>query len=98
LKAANVNLSEKVSRTEKSLRKNNIVVYGVQDNENESVAFEKIVKDILGLPAAPPAESINRLGNQKGRRPILVKLCSEKDKKVHHVEGERPEGHSFGDQ
>jgi hypothetical protein len=77
----NRRLSRKISQLERDSRKKNIVLFGVSDEVNDRDAFQRVVTEKLGLPEAPSADAIFRLGQQKGKRPILVKLCSEADKR-----------------
>jgi hypothetical protein len=78
---SNITMSRRVSQLERDSRRKNIVLFGVNDEVDDRDAFKQLVTEQLGLPEAPSADAIFRLGQKKGNRPILVKLNSEEDKR-----------------
>jgi hypothetical protein len=78
---SNITMSKRVSQLERDSRRKNIVLFGVNDEVDDRDAFKQLVTEQLGLPEAPSADAIFRLGQKKGNRPILVKLNSEEDKR-----------------
>jgi hypothetical protein len=83
LRESNRELQEKVSMHESILRKNNILIHGVVERDNEDTI--NVVTDICSnlqvqINHGTVTEAI-RLGRNKGNRPILCKLNSFSKKK-----------------
>jgi hypothetical protein len=83
LKQSNRELQDMFQFQGALLRKNNILIHGIQENENENTAA--VVHDICtDLHVDLNDESITeafRIGRKKGQRPILCKLNSFSKKK-----------------
>ncbi|CAG9824653.1 unnamed protein product [Phaedon cochleariae] len=84
LEKENVTLKNKVSKFEKQLKLNNLVIYGIEENEDENQ--EKLINTFSELTAIKleveikriEINNIFRLGKKTGqKRPILVSLGSQ---------------------
>lgn len=81
LRNQNAALEERVQKLEKHFRKNNIVVYGVQaqeDQRNLPAWIVSLLNDLLGLNlAVGDINNVYFIGdNQKPKRPLMIELTS----------------------
>lgn len=86
LKKQLLKLEDRVDQIENQSRRNNIIIYGVQEKQSENwEETENIVKDIFNkyfkLKIQNEIERAHRLGNNRnGKRPIIVKFNNFKTK------------------
>ncbi|KAF4532489.1 hypothetical protein B566_EDAN003065, partial [Ephemera danica] len=83
LKEANRELLDMVNTQESLLRKNNILIHGI--DENDKLSAEQVVRNICSdLHVDLSSDSITevfRIGRNKGKRPIVCKFTSFNKKK-----------------
>jgi hypothetical protein len=70
----------RISQLERHIRRNNMVIFGVDNNIAPEAALQKLAIERFGLEVTPPIECAYRIGKQKENRPILVKFCNQQDK------------------
>jgi hypothetical protein len=63
----------RISQLERHIRRNNMVIFGVDNNIVPEAALQKLAIERFGLEVTPPIECAYRIGKQKENRPILVK-------------------------
>ena len=83
--AAEGNIAERVRILEDHSRRNNIIVEGLPEKENENKEIlQASVRELLNkkLDVNPPSDDMHRLGKKAGKkpRPVLIKLKSHGDK------------------
>ena len=83
--AAEGNIAERVRILEYHSRRNNIIVEGLPEKENENKEIlQASVRELLNkkLDVNPPTDDMHRLGKKAGKklRPVLIKLKSHVDK------------------
>jgi hypothetical protein len=75
-------VADKLVRVEELQRKNNILIFGLEEEENESYfdtteVVANFLKDIMILEMTEGSiDCTSTLGRRKGQRPILVKFMS----------------------
>jgi hypothetical protein len=70
----------RISQLERHIRRNNMVIFGVDKNIAPEAALIQIATERLGLAEAPDIECAYRIGKQTENRPILVKFYNQQDK------------------